>query len=135
MAVSDPTTAGYYRVLQGNTLSGVDTQERVRTSLWLNSSALARAKELGKVYRRSQSDVLRVMLSVAARHELEVVAGLRGEDIPVLAGVPIAVPVHDSLASGQVGVTRRSTTTTHPFTAQSGNPLRCGVCGQRKAAH
>jgi hypothetical protein len=134
--VSDPVGVGYYEVIRGNTLSGVSSEERVRTSLWLSSPALARARQLGAAYRRSQSDVLRVMLTVAARHEPEVIARLRGEDMPVEIGAPTAVPVHDSLASGQVGVTRRSATPSwHPFTAQSGSPLRCAVCGQRKAAH
>jgi hypothetical protein len=50
-------------------------------------------------------------------------------------GTPIAVPVHGSLASGQVGMIRRSAKTGHPFAPQPGNALRCSECGQRKAAH
>jgi hypothetical protein len=72
------------------------------------------------------ADDLGVSVSECLRHIVEAARA---------AGAPIAVPVHDSLASGQVGVTRRSAITGHPFTPQSGNPLRCGVCGQRKAAH
>jgi hypothetical protein len=52
------------------------------------------------------------------------------------AAGPATVPDHDSLAPVQVGATRHGATVPwHPFTAQSGSPLRCSVCGQRKAAH